>query len=149
MRSLVADDFKREPRGGCEFYTWSTEMTVPSPLGDFAIEAMTPIGDTKPPDQRMLDLLNEMVALVEENGEAILEQVYEHYQKCSDDTNWMEICDVPVGLSREEIKDYLTAIDIVVDREEPTAHLLVTPEWDEEHAIYFEIEDGKLCIVDR
>ena len=103
-----------------------------------------PMGDTKPPDERMLNEANFLADYVDANSDAILELVFQHYNRCASEPDWLEICEVPAGLQRHEIKPYLNSLSIVVDRESPDPTILVTPQWDEEHAIYLEVKKGRL-----
>ncbi len=148
MKILTANDFVRQPRGPRRFYLWLADAPVRTSFGNFSIEAIMPMGDTKPPDARMLENANFLADYVRVHSEAILELVFQHYKECSRDPAWLEICDVPIGLQRHEIKPYLIGLCITVDRESPGLEILITPQWDEEHAIYLEVKQGRLQFKD-
>jgi hypothetical protein len=149
MEILTVTDFVRLPRGPRRFYLWVANAPVRTSFGDFSIEAMMPMGDTKPPDMRMLKDANFLADYVREHSDAILELVFQHYKEwCSRDPAWLEICDVPIGLQRHEIKPYLIGLHIMVDRESPGPEMLITPQWDEEHAIYLEVKQDQLQFKD-
>ena len=141
---LAVGDFEKQPRGPYEFNIWRANQTVDTPFGSFSIEAITPLKDKEPPDDVMLLEATRLRDFVRKNHPRILAKIHEHYRTVSQDSNWMEFCDVPIGLSRDELKPFLVALDISVDREESEPTILITPQWDEEHAIYLAIREGEL-----
>jgi hypothetical protein len=149
MEALTASDFVHQPRGSSRFYRWIATAPVRTSFGDFSIEAVMPMGDTKPPDARMLKDANFLADFVQTHSDAVLELIFQHYQGwCSRDPGWLDACDVPAGLRRHELKPFLIGLSITVDREMPEPEILITPQWDEEHAIYLAVKRGQIQFRD-
>lgn len=141
---LTAEDFEQQPRGSYLFNHWIAKQRVPTSLGDFSIEAQTPMHDTQPPDERMLAQMSILAAFVHANPDKILDKVYEHYQSASQEVEWMQDQDVPTDLSRVGLAPYIVTLSLVTDREEAEPTIYVVPQWDEEHAIYLAVRDGQV-----
>jgi hypothetical protein len=145
---ISTEDFEQQPRGPFLSNYWIAKQRVPTPLGDFSVEARTPLNDPQPPDERMLEQVNTVATFVLANPDKILDKVYEHYQLVSKQSEWMQDCDVPTDLSRDGLAPYMVRLNIVTDREEPEPTIYVVPQWDEEHAIYLTVQDGRVEFQD-
>jgi hypothetical protein len=77
---ISVEDFEQQPRGPFLFNHWIAKQRVPTPLGDFSVEARTPMNDPEPPDERMLQQVNMLAAFVLADPDKILDKIYEHYQ---------------------------------------------------------------------
>ena len=147
-RTLTADNFERQPRGPYLFNFWHANQRVPTSFGEFIIEAHMPLEDTAPPDPEMVRQASSLAEFVRTHPDAVLDRIYEHYQIVSKQQHWMDICEVPLGLDRNGLTPYLMSLSLVVDRDhsEPTIH--VSPQWDDEHAIYLAVRDGDVEFQD-
>jgi hypothetical protein len=106
--------------------------------------------DSNPPDDEMVKRASELVSYTESHGEYILEIVYGHYLLAAEDADWLENCDVPRGLTRQRIADYVREDrSLVVARhlgcDQPyNSSIYVVPVWDEEHALTLHFRDGAI-----
>jgi hypothetical protein len=95
-----------------------------------------PLKDTAPPDDEMVRQANDLAEFTRSHPLA------------SDEAEWMESCGVPVGLTRDELTPYLDELNLVVDRDRSEPTIYVVPQWDEEHAIYLAVRDGRVEFQD-
>jgi len=144
---MQQSDFIKQPRGPYKFDVYHHSKPIDSPLGAFIVELM--MHDSKPPDQPMLDMAQDLVTHFMTDKDRISELVYEQYLLASDDPDWLDSCDVPPGLRTNQIAPYLQARTLSVcrdlkDRTEAySARVYMSPQWDEEHGLYFKREaDG-------
>ena len=96
-------DFTKQPRGPFGFDIWTSKQTIPSPMGEFAVELQMGVGENAPPDSEMLRHADELVALFRVNLEIIHDKVFEHYQMVAGDSDWLGGCGVPADLDRDGI----------------------------------------------
>lgn len=121
--------------------------TVPSPVGAFGLGFQVFDGD--PPDARMLELLEELVARFKADADRVVAMIHEEYEEAVADAAWADFCEVPTGLSVEQLEPHLENRSLYVrrdsrDEEEPlAARLYVSPDWDQEHGYYLAHEDGR------
>jgi hypothetical protein len=148
---MTIGDFEKQPRGGYLFDWWVGKQRVATPLGLFSVEfQMLDENDTNLPDNEMLRRTSELVSYTESHGESILEIVHGHYLLAAEDPDWLEDCEVPRGLTRHRIADYVREDrSLVVARHlsgEPpyTSSIFVVPLWDEEHALRLDFRDGAI-----
>lgn len=80
--------------------------------------------------------------------------VHEEYLLATDDKEWCEMIELPTGLRPEELEPLLSNQSITVsdfgeEEEEPNpGRVYMSPEWDEEHGLYFARLQGKWEKVD-
>ena len=147
---MTAAEFEKQPRGPYLFDYWRWHKTVPTPLGDFAVEfQMLGDDDTNPPDDEMLRRASELVHYAETHGDYILDIVFGYYRLASE-SDWLEMAGVPRGLTRETVssqvrEDRTLVVSRHLDWAEPYDSVIhVAPLWDEEHALSLEFREGKI-----
>jgi len=147
---MTAAEFEKQPRGPYLFDYWRWHKTVPTPLGDFAVEfQMLGDDDTNPPDDEMLRRASELVHYAGTHGDYILDIVFGYYRLASE-SDWLEMAGVPRGLTRETVssqvrEDRTLVVSRHLDWAEPYDSVIhVAPLWDEEHALSLEFREGKI-----
>ena len=137
---LTIADFDKQPRGPYAFDFWLSKRTIPSPMGEFDAELR------EEPTEELVRHVNEMAAFVAERSDDILKLVHVSYLRVTDDEQWMQACEVPQDLDRDQVIPYLDSRSIVVElrrgRIEKVFH--INPQWDEEHKIDLELKGGVL-----
>jgi hypothetical protein len=104
---MKTEEFKRQPKGPYESYTWLWDKRVTTSLGEFPVEFhMMGDGDKNPPDEEMLRRAAELVHYAETHGDHLLDLVYGAYRRAGEG-DWLEYSGVPEGLAREEILSQL------------------------------------------
>jgi hypothetical protein len=136
-------EFKKER--GC--YCWIWKKRVSTPLSKFGVELVT--DDQRPPDDEMLKRASELVQYARTHGDFILDIVYDSYLQHAKDKHWLEICEVPAGLTKEKVGKYLTrepklsvvrpGFDVPYE-----SYMFVRPLWDEEHGLDMKYLDNAL-----
>jgi hypothetical protein len=145
---MTVDDFEVQPRGPYLFNFWQARTRVPTPFGEFAIEAHMPLEDTGPPDARMLRQAEKLSEFALANSDAILDRIFTHYRALADQSDWLAACGVPSDLQRDELAPYLDELTLVVSRERSEPTIYIIPRWDHEHAIYLNVRRGRLVSED-
>ena len=150
---MTLQDFTKQPRGPLKFDIWRAKQAIPSPMGDFAVELHMAMGDSSPPSEDMLRQADTLVALFKAHVTTIHAKIFEHYQAVADQGEWLAACGVSEGLDREGIVEHLQDRRLVVSRDEDDdqsylSRVFLTPDWDEEHAIYLAHEDGEWVFVE-
>jgi hypothetical protein len=145
---MTVEDFEHEPCGPHLVNFWHARPRVSTPFGEFQIEAHMPPGDTSPPDPSMILQANELAEFTRAHPDAVLDKIYEHYTTIAAQPEWMESCGVPPGLRRDELAPYLDEMVLVIDRDETEPTIYVVPRWDNEHAIYLAVRDGRVEFQD-
>jgi hypothetical protein len=147
-------EFEKQKGWNC----WMWKDHVSSPLGDFRIELQIEDSDKTPPGEEMLARAADLQRYAQDHGESILDLVFGSYLRCLKHTggeDWLDGCDVPRDLKREAVREYMAGRVLFVRRdfdveETPyTSFVRVVPQWDEEHALEMEVEDGKIVSVDN
>jgi len=84
----------------------------------------------------------------------ILDLIYGSYKECADNQpEWLEDCDISLGLSRELIYEYIGSMIFVVAKDSDEKRTLdsyvhIIPEWDEEHALFIRCENNNFKVFD-
>jgi hypothetical protein len=153
---MTAADFQKQPRGLYAFDFWECGRRVETPLGLFTVEfQMMGNGDTNPPDEEMLKRAAELVRYAEGRGDYILDIVFGYYLFASQRSGWLEMFNIPRGLTRDKIADYVRedrslVVSRHLDWDEPYASLIhVVPLWDVEHALSLEFRDSEIVTVNN
>lgn len=153
MIAVTASELERQPGGPYRFDRWIAKRSIPSPLGAFSIDLnMLGNGDTNPPDSEMLRRASELVAYLESHAEYILDIVFGHYLFASQEDGWLEFNEVPRGLGRQSVTEYLQTRSLVVSRRldwnEPySSAIFVVPKWEQEHALILGFRDGAITTL--
>lgn len=140
-RTFTQSDFKRVLSGKTPLEQWRAERTLDNPLGEFNIELNTT------PDEESLRKVNELVAFVSDQYDAIIDVVYEDYRRASEDKCWMRGCEVPRRLSEMRVIRYVQSRSISVSRDKNghvSGYISLSPQWDTEHGIHLRLDDGQL-----
>jgi len=144
---MTLSDFTKRSHGPYALDFWTAKQAIPSPMGEFTLELQMDVGDHSPPDSEMLRRADELVALFRVNVEVIHDKVFEHYQRLTDDGDWLEMCGVPADLDRDGILEHLEVRKLTVsrcgDEAEPyPSRVYIDPSWDVEHSICLAHHDG-------
>jgi hypothetical protein len=151
---MIAAEYHKQPRGAYAFdyYVWNGR--VETPIGVFTVELqMLGNGDTNPPDEEMFNRASALVKYAEEHGDYILDFIYGYYLFASERPDWLEMFDIPKGLSRDKIAAYVREDRTLVvsrhlDWDEPyDSAIHVVPLWDEEHALTLEFRGTAIVTV--
>ena len=140
---MNAFEFHKQPRGPFLFDFYKHPVSIPSPLGEFTVELQMAVGDTGPPDQAMIDTADDLVTQFTADEDRITKLVFEQYKTVSDEPDWLDECEIPLGLATDELGPYLHACTLSIrrdldNRNEPySARVHMLPQWDEEHGLYF------------
>lgn len=141
-------EFELQERGPYLFGRWLWEKTVETPLGNFEVGFQQ--GDGEPrPDEEMLHRAEELVHFTEQNADYIADIVFGYYRLAEEsDPNWLSLCDVPRGLTKAKIGNFLNGLWLIVSRNTGTDSLnstvLINPFWDEEHKMNLEFQNGRI-----
>jgi hypothetical protein len=141
VRVFIADDFEKQPRGSRLFDLWCAKQPLQNPLGLFDVEL------SESPDDALLRQVNELVAFASAEYDAILNAVYEQYQRTADDKYWMKGCGVPRRLREDQVMQYVRSRSIAVRRNRQGAiigTIYISPQWDTEHGILLGVLNGHL-----
>lgn len=143
-------EFQKQPRGPYLFDHWVWNKRVRTPLGDFSVELqMLGDNDTNPPDDEMLKRAFELVRYAEAHGDYLLDIVFGYY-RLAEESDWLDMADVPSGLSRETVssqvrEDRTLVVSRHLDWNEPyNSAIHIVPLWDEEHGLSLEFRDGQI-----
>jgi hypothetical protein len=150
---LKVSDLEYQDKGPYLFERWAWKHRVQSPLGDFEVTFTRADGDLREPDHEMLRRGDELIRFVQTHGEYLLDIVYGYYLLAQETEGWLEMADVPRGLTRGQILPYIRD-----DRTLQVSHssttepgyssaLNVVPLWDEEHALPMTFENGRITAV--
>ena len=105
--------------------------------------------DTNPPDEEMLKRAAELVRYAEDHGDYILDVVFGYYLLACE-SEWIDMADVPRGLTRETVSSQVREDrSLVVSRhlewkEHYASAIHLVPLWDEEHAFDLGFRDGQI-----
>lgn len=141
VRTLTTDDFQMANRGPRLFDRWLAKQPVANPLRPFDIELY------QPPDEELLRHANELVAFISDGYDALLNVVYEHYLRTSEDKHWMKGCGVPRHLPDGKVAKYLRSRAVVIRRDrggKVDAAIYISPRWNIEHGIHLGVVNGQL-----
>ncbi|MDP1828228.1 MAG: hypothetical protein Q8L48_33470 [Archangium sp.] len=144
-------DFKLVPRRGT-LATWTCKTPAHTAFGDFEITLQTDAG--KPPDTKMLQMAEELVTFADDCSALITNTIHASYQEAwANDPAWVTSQGTPGGVPREQIKtQLLPPYEIVVSRHDLftppyLAKILLTPRWDQEHALSLRVHDRQIVDV--
>jgi hypothetical protein len=141
LRTLTANDFRRQPRGRYLFDRWLAVPPLDTPLGRFKVDIR------HEPDAVLVAAGNELAEFLVTNSASVLAAAHRHYLAYCDDEWWMEGCDVPIGLSANDIVPYLNDPTVAVDRRGNgtiSGVIYFSPQWDTEHGLYLKVVDGSV-----
>lgn len=140
---LKLSEFKLLARGPYSFDTWRHSKSVKSPLGDFTVVIQLAIGSQ--PTSSMVIAATSLVEHFDKDKELLSQKVFEEYLAvCADmfAPEWLKGCGVPEGLQLSDLCAFVDQRTLTVDGDlTMTAYL--SPKWDEEHGIYFDLIDGR------
>ena len=144
-------DFKKKGSND-DFVFYKLKNKTPTNIGKFRAELlMDDCGDL---DDQMIALLGELINYGVEHSSEILNLVYEHYlEACKNDSEWVEDCEVPLGVKIEKIMKYVERKTFTIneDAERPSgydSYIHIIPLWDEEHTLYIRYSDSLLEAFD-
>ena len=136
-RVLVVEDF--QPRGPSR---WIAVLPLDSPLGQFRVSLRYA------PDAGLVAAANAVADYIAEKAETVLAAAHADYVAHSHDEGWMEGCEVPLGLTAAEIRQYLNDPTIAIDRigtGQVSSVIYFSPQWDQEHGLYLKVLDGRIA----
>ena len=134
------DDFIK---GTEEYYMFKD--SIKTILGGFTLELR--LYDCLPPDPKALELAKGLRAKFLKDIDLIHDLVYQSYKAAERDKNWMDICCLPLGLSKNEIISYLEnkIMYITRDPEEDEVYsskVYIEPIWDIEHGLRWQLKSN-------
>jgi hypothetical protein len=140
-RHLTVDDFELERRGSISW--WRAKKPLATPIGEFDLEFSMNQEDHDPPDDQMLQMMDQLVEQVKETPADIRERIYEHYKRDYYDKYWLRSCGVPAGLSRKGVMKHVESLVLNVRRRlgSPKPYdsgISIRPEWEPEHLVFLE-----------
>jgi hypothetical protein len=144
---MQLSEFFKAPRGPRKFDYWTHPAAVPSPLGDFIVELYPEIGE---PDEKMVGLANTLTIFLSSHPEKIVDKVFDHYKRFLENPSWLLSCQVPTNLQDCNLAPYMKSLNLTVSRDgirnqyEYNTCIYISPQWDEEHAIYLELTDDEV-----
>lgn len=136
---MNAKDFVRRPRGPALFDCHQHPVAIPSAYGDFILELHTQMD--APPTTAMIARAEELTERFRADEPYLCGLIYQSYSEiCADPDwqDWLNDAGVECGKPPEEIGGYLTAKTLVVD-ENLLASAYMSPAWDQEHGLYFNL----------
>ena len=143
------EDFTKQERGPYRFDWFQHSIKIPSALGRFSLELFVEMGGT--PNQGMIDAMQDLVDAFEAKKDEIAIKVFEEYRATMDsDPEWAESCDVPLNLEIEDLASVierraLTVWDCLEDPDDlHSPRVYMSPQWDEEHGLYFKISNNDI-----
>jgi hypothetical protein len=151
---MKLSDFVLQPRGAYNFDHYIHPMTIPSPLGDFSLELYVDSASRRPADQKMLAAIIALRQTFEDDMDSLVALVHQQYLNATEDEEWCDVCDLATGLSADELAPLLDGRAITVwqnetDGDNPNpGRIYMSPQWDEEHGLYFARVDNKWVQVD-
>lgn len=109
--------------------------------------------DEAPPDAEMIRRAEQLVTRFRASVRQIHDKVFEHYQETNGGDGWLGFGGSSGGLSRAEILEHLEARTLTVardgDEDDPySCRVYIIPDWDEEHAIYLDYQEGEWEFVE-
>ena len=141
-------DFDLVERGPALFDTYANRIPVSSPIGDFRIELTVGIGAQ--PTPAMFAAADRLSAKFSTDREMLALKVHDRYLAvcmAGYGPDWLKQCGVPEGLSLPQLCEYLDPRTLTVDRE-LNMSVYVSPDWDREHGLYFDLVDGEWQLGD-
>lgn len=145
---LKLSEFTKRPDSRVAFATWLCSRRIDSELGAFALELQTE--ESLAPDQRMLELANELLEFVRANAAMVGDLVFASYQrKANQDPEWFHSLAVSTQLSRKAVLEHLDEKRwLRISRDSAcdppyTALIHLIPRWDREHAFRLTIREGR------
>lgn len=157
LREFRKGDF--EPPHECPYWVWKKKAATP--LGNLWVNLVLSPGDKSEPDQRMLELAEDLIGFVKANSELVINIALASYRTfLQRDPSWLEFSDVPLDLSRETIIKYLDP-GLTVFSDKPhlyiehavaeaggyTQSIGLRPQWDDEHGLSLDVQDRKIVRV--
>ena len=146
---MTFSEFRLEERGSRLFDRWIWGKTIATPLGNFEV-VLHQNDEEILPDDSMVKFVAELVSFTETNCALILDIVFGYYRLAEvSDPLWLDCNDVPRGLTKTEIKNYMQGLWLVVSRRKDSKNpyesvIFMNPLWDEEHKLSLEFQDGKI-----
>ena len=144
---MMLSEFSKVLREKYLFDCWVHPEKVPNLLGEFDVELLPDAGE---PDERMVLEAESLLAFIQNHPDKVVEKVFEHYKQLHDNSEWLASCNVPRNLGVSGLAPYLHALSISVSREGEAEDFLyqgriyISPQWDEEHAIYLELNESEI-----
>lgn len=147
-------EFVLQPRGPYLFDHYIHPDAVPSPLGKFVLELHVDDAAKRTPDERMLHAILTLRDAFLSDTNSLVTLVYDQYLLATEDEEWCEVIELPIGLTENDLEPLLDTRTISVsqnetDSDEPNpGRVYMSPEWEEEHGLYLARIDGKWAQVD-
>lgn len=124
---------------------------VPSRLGKFFVELKPEEGE---PDEQMLLFAEQLMDDFEAAKDELEQSVYLEYQEAARNSDWMQHCEVPTGLSLAGLAPYILERVLIVYRYQTRSRdtesgpeylrqVYLRPKWDEARSLFYEYHDGK------
>lgn len=146
---LTLSEFARQLDSRVAFDTWVCSRRLDSELGPFSLELQTEA--SLAPDERMLELAEELVEFVRTNSVVVGDLVFASYQrKVRQDPEWFRSLAIPTQLTRNEALEHLEENRwLRISRDSPfeppyIAVIHLVPRWDLEHAFRLTVREGRL-----
>ena len=116
-------------------------------LGDFELELLDYSNAPVTPDSRMMERAAKLLACLPKEETSITNLVFAHYQQyCKEHPEWMIECGVPLKLSVESLGSYIYGLVayVALDEGDEFEGFLIHPNWESEHKITLEYNNGIL-----
>lgn len=151
---MELSEFELQPRGPYLFDHYIHPVMIPSPLGSFSLEFHVDNASRRPPGEKMLAAIVALRDAFQADMDQLVLLVHEEYLLAIDDEEWCEEIELPTGLRPEELEPLLSNQSMTISNfgEEEAVpdpgRVYMSPEWDEEHGLYFARLQGKWEKVD-
>lgn len=149
---MKPEDFQKQPCGPYAFDFYYHPILIDTPLGEFQVELSMFDKNTHPPTQEMATAAESFVSWFKEDLGEALDLVFKSYQlACERDPDWVEACDVPLGLKLPHLTEYIGVRSLTISEEHEegsrySACVYLSPQWDEEHGLSISKSDGHWTI---
>lgn len=147
-------EFVLQPRGPYLFDHYIHQKKIQSPLGTFSLELYVNDASKRAPDEKMLAAIVALRDRFQADMHSLVSLVHQQYLLATEDEEWCEACDLPTGLSADELEPLLAGRAITVSQDEMDdddsnpGRVYMSPEWDEEHGLYYARIENKWVQVD-